>query len=236
MTTIVSLLRPRQLLAALAVGALTIACGRSRDQASASPPSSAASSSAAAPASSPAPAADTASQVTNPADTSTVGFYKVTLVEKDGRTFNPLPPRPNGPAGTFWYRYATTPDGAPQFQWRVLATGLDPRRAYRLEMHVDDSFYSVASLQSDASGVLRGHGALDRFADRTCVGPRQAPPQMIDGATFIGVAIKNDGAPRTGAERGLFPVGVDGKSLPCSGNADGSFDYRLFEATPLKTR
>lgn len=167
-------------------------------------------------------------------DTSSAGFASVALVEKDDRSFKAIPARPGGAGGTFWYRVAASPaTGMRELRWRVEAHGLDPERAYRVEMHADDGFYSVASLRSDSAGTLRGGGTLDRFEDGTCVGADQSRPRPITDAHTLGVAIKTDGAPNSGAQRSRSPTAAGGTELPCTGNGDGVFDYRLFEAAPI---
>ncbi len=164
-------------------------------------------------------------------DARPAGFHGVDLI--------PAPDGPDGPAGapapagSFWFHLS---DGR-TLEWFVRARHLTGGLAYRVELIVDGrARYSVASLRSDAAGTLVGHGVLDAFADRVCVGAEAEPPQPLGAAHEIGVAIKLDGSPSSRGAGGLPTAAAS--ALPCTGNGDGRWSYILLgrRAVPLDER
>jgi hypothetical protein len=96
-------------------------------------------------------------------------------------------------------------------------------------LKVDGVPFAIASRASDGTGALRASGALDRFADGTCAG--DAPPaRPIAGTHTLGVIIEDDGADPGSTARSASPLGPSGNALTCSGNGDGVFTPRLYEA------
>ncbi|MDQ6830973.1 MAG: hypothetical protein M3081_19085 [Gemmatimonadota bacterium] len=179
-----------------------------------------------------APAAASAAQPIEPTIDSTFG--SVALVEKESRTYAPVATPAGGPQGILRYRLRAAANGGTVLDWHIDATGLDPRRAYRIEAHADSGFYSVARVRSDTAGALHAGGTLDRFADHTCVGLVPSAPRAVAATRALGFAIKNDGAPEEGSGKTLSPTSAASASLPCSGNGDNSFEYRLFERTTIR--
>jgi hypothetical protein len=137
------------------------------------------------------------------------------------------------PSGAFWYRLVTAPgEASKHLEWFVRAQHLQPGRAFRVELSVDDAAsYSVGSAHADPSGAITTHGVLSRFSDQFCVGQR-AVPRPIAGAHSIGVSIKSDGS---NISASLGPSVTDPtRSLPCNGNGDGIFEYWLTARTPFQ--
>jgi hypothetical protein len=170
--------------------------------------------------------ADTAAGDVAVPDTRPAGFAEIALIEKNA-SLQPLPPRGGGPRGAFWYR--ATGDS---LAWMVRASGLPPGRAFRVLLKVDGVPYAITSRASDGSGALRASGALDRFADGTCAGDAP-PPRPIAGTHALGVIVEDDGADPGSTARSGSPLGPSGNTLTCSGNGDGVFTPRLYEAAEV---
>ena len=131
----------------------------------------------------------------------------------------------SGPAGTLYY----SPSGD-SFEWYLRASGLEPGVRYRLELNVDDSLnYAVGSLMADEAGGLLGHGALQRFADRYCVGAVATPPIGLSGEHSVAVRLKLDGSSPGESSSASSVSGPASRPLPCTGNGDSRFDYVLRE-------
>jgi hypothetical protein len=114
-------------------------------------------------------------------------------------------------------------------QWVIRAQHLPPLRRYRIELAVDETArYAIASVRTDGDGRLAGSGLLTAFIDRACVGDDAAPPQALAGRHRFRVAIKDDGAPMVGLLGGASPTST-ALRLPCSGNGDNQFTYRLVQ-------
>lgn len=182
------------------------------------------------------------SKSTSPGDTAPVmlestealaGFSRVALAAPDAAAGTPSPAALR-PKGTFYFR----PTGS-VLEWYVFADGLDSGRAYQVELHVDESAgYAVASLRADSSGRVGGHGTLDAFADRLCHrGDNSFPPPLsIAGPHEISVRIKDDGSPSGGNFLGRSLTSPSANAVPCTGNGDGSFEYRLFAQHAIQFR
>lgn len=131
------------------------------------------------------------------------------------------------PTGTFWYLAERQ-----VLQWVVRAEHLPPLRRFRVELAVDDaSHYAIASVRTDGDGRLAGAGLLTAFVNRACVGDDADPPQPLIGHHRFRVAIKDDGAPMVGLLGGDSPTSTSLR-LPCSGNGDNLFTYRLLQREP----
>jgi hypothetical protein len=131
------------------------------------------------------------------------------------------------PSGTFWSR---TNGG--ELEWYAEALHLSPGRAYRLEVVVDDSaVFTIASVRTDPTGELGGYGALSSFRDVVCTGAGASSPFPVAQARSFFVRIKDDGS----AVRGTLGGGLTspGAGLPCTGNGDGRWDYRLLSRVAL---
>ena len=130
-----------------------------------------------------------------------------------------------GSQGTLYY----SPSGD-SFEWYLRATGLDPGMRYRLELNVDDSLsYAVGSIVADEGGSLFGHGTLEEFADRFCVGDVSAPPTELSGAHLVAPRLKLDGSSPGESSSGSSVSGPASRPLPCTGNGDDRYDYILRE-------
>lgn len=153
------------------------------------------------------------------------GFAEVGLVQKD--PIRGIVTRDaGGAAGEFWYR----PRGD-VFDWFVQARGFTPDRAYRLLLNVDGATYAISSMRADSGGDLRGYGSLDVFAERICVSAPELDPTLpLSGVHEIRVWIQDDGASAISARKRDLPTASrEGQELPCSGNGDGSYGFRLME-------
>jgi len=141
----------------------------------------------------------------------------------------------DAPSGTFSYRLEPSPTSAMDsfvFEWYLQTKKLFPRHAYRLDLTVDGSIYSIGNGRTDANGNLTSHGSLQRFADQYCV-TIPTPPQPIAGRHTFTAALKNDGAGKGPASGQAGPLTDPGRSFPCDGNGDGRFDYWLVMHSPL---
>ncbi len=126
--------------------------------------------------------------------------------------------------GTFWYRAEQRMLG-----WVARAEPLPPLRHYRVELSVDGTAnYAIASVRTDEAGRLAGSGLLTAFSDRACVGDNADAPRALVGHHQFRVAIKDDGAPNVGLLGGDSPTSTSLR-LPCSGNGDNQFTYRLIQ-------
>lgn len=162
-----------------------------------------------------------------------VGFDKVALVAADGATGTPSPDD-RRPRGTFYFR----PSGS-VFEWFVFAQGLRGGRAYQVELNVDGTVgYAIASSTADSTGRLGAHGAFDEFADRLCHrgDDSYAPPHSMAGPHEIDVRVKDDGSPSGGNLLGRSLTSPSANGVPCIGNGDGSFAYRLFAQHAIQFR
>lgn len=151
------------------------------------------------------------------------GFDSVALVssdDADGATA-----AENAPAGVFYY----SPDGK-VFEWYLNAHSLEPGVSYRLELNVDDSLsYAAGSVIADEGGRAMGHGELRVFADRYCVGDANTPKIELSGEHTVAVRLKRDGSNPGEGSAEIKVTGPASRSLPCTGNGDGNFDYVLHE-------
>jgi cellulose synthase/poly-beta-1,6-N-acetylglucosamine synthase-like glycosyltransferase len=131
----------------------------------------------------------------------------------------------SGPAGIFYY----SPSGD-SFEWYLSARSLDPGVRYRLELNVDDSLnYAAGSVVADETGRALGHGMLREFVDRYCVGAVSTPPIALSGEHTVAVRLKRDGSSPGESSAESSVTGPASRSLPCTGNGDGRFDYVLHE-------
>ncbi len=174
--------------------------------------------------------ADSAAASVLPAGT--VGLDSIPLVQKDEH-FAVLPPGPGIASGMVWFR-----DSGQTFDWRVRAQGLARGRAYRVQFTVDDRPFDVASARADSAGTIRASGRLFSFADRVCMGGSSQPGIPLRGAHLMGVAVKGDGAQRSGGGSddggGLTGTRSAGGVASCSGNGDGDYAARLSELRLLQ--
>ncbi len=83
--------------------------------------------------------------------------------------------------------------------------------------------YAVGSARTDQAGVFVAHGTLQEFADQYCVG-QPALPVPIEGKHVVGVGVKADGSGAGNVSNAV--IGPE-RSLACSGNGDGAFEYWL---------
>lgn len=153
----------------------------------------------------------------------TPGVDSVLLVAKDDR-FGLVPAGSDVPVGVFWY----LPSGD-TFAWRLSASHLPPRRAYRVQLTVDGRPYDIASARADDGGALDASGRLLAFADGVCMGSTYQPRVPITGTHVIQIGVKDDGAARSGNDPSGAPTSAGGPPLPCTGNGDGQFGFRLLE-------
>jgi hypothetical protein len=125
------------------------------------------------------------------------------------------------------------------FEWFAFAHGLRGGRAYQVELNVDGAAgYAIASARADSTGRLGTHGALEEFADRLCHRGDNSftPPHSMAGPHEIDVRVKDDGSPSGGNLLGRSLTSPSANAVPCIGNGDGMFDYRLFSQHAIKFR
>ncbi|HEY9478643.1 MAG TPA: glycosyltransferase [Gemmatimonadaceae bacterium] len=146
------------------------------------------------------------------------GFDSLTLVASRGADAQAA-------GGVFYY----SPSGD-SFEWYLRAEQLDPGVRYRLELNVDDSLnYAAGSVMADETGRALGHGELQEFADRYCVGAVSTPPMALAGEHAVAVRLKRDGSSPGESSAESSVTGPASRPLPCTGNGDGRFDYVLHE-------
>ena len=134
-----------------------------------------------------------------------------------------------GPTGRVWYREV---DGA--FTWYLRASGLEAGRAYRVEMATSDpgkQSYAVGSSRTDAEGTLTAHGVERALENHYCVDATAGVPEAMGRVRQLTIAVKDDGSP--GGQSMGSPTSSAG-SLPCSGNGDNDFTYRLYSVGTLQ--
>lgn len=147
------------------------------------------------------------------------GFDSLTLVASRGGDAQ------TAAGGVFYY----SPSGD-SFEWYLRAEQLDPGVRYRLELNVDDSLnYAAGSVMADETGRALGHGELQEFADRYCVGAVSTPPMALAGEHAVAVRLKRDGSSPGESSAESSVTGPASRPLPCTGNGDGRFDYVLHE-------
>jgi hypothetical protein len=151
------------------------------------------------------------------------GFDSVLLVPSKGADFTAR--AASGTGGVFYYS-----PGGDSFEWYLSARALEPGVRYRLELNVDDSLnYAAGSVMADENGRALGHGTLREFVDRYCVGAANAPPIALSGEHTVAVRLKRDGSNPGESSAESSVTGPASRSLPCTGNGDGRFDYVLHE-------
>ncbi|MDQ6830975.1 MAG: hypothetical protein M3081_19095 [Gemmatimonadota bacterium] len=136
------------------------------------------------------------------------GLARVGLVQKDAR----FAPMANGARGIV--RYSRAGD---RFAFQLAGTGLAPSIRYLVELEVDGAVYTLASVASDARGVVAFDTTLDSFSTGTCKGAKDPNPTPITGTHLIKFWLKRNGNPASG-----------GPPL-CGGNGDHDYTYVLLE-------
>ncbi|MDQ6830972.1 MAG: hypothetical protein M3081_19080 [Gemmatimonadota bacterium] len=150
------------------------------------------------------------------------GWAMVTLAQKDAG-FNIVPPERGGAQGSVLYH--TRGDTLPL---RYRAAGLAPGLHYLVELQVDTTVYTIATVIADAAGVVAFDTSLSNFAEGVCVGRNYDPPRPLAGEHVIKFWLKRDGNAATGTQAQLAP-GTPHPELPCRGNGDAIFSYVLLE-------